>query len=216
MYINIHKHKLPGENEWAIQSLYEDFGRVTEPGVYSIGLHPWYIDKQNWEHDFNTMKEQNLSQNVLAIGECGLDKVCSTNMELQVEVFNAQVQCANEIRKPLIIHCVRAFDEVLDILVKEKNSVPVIFHGFNRNARLAAKITGQGHYISMGANIQNESMQPVLQSIPLEKLFLETDTQDLSIELVYTFAAASLDMSTETLQNQLKKNTLTVFPSAFS
>jgi Tat protein secretion system quality control protein TatD with DNase activity len=59
-------------------------------------------------------------------------------------------------------------------------------------------------------------MQLVLQSIPREKLFLETDTQALSIELVYTFAAASLDMSTEQLQNQLKKNTLTVFPSAFS
>jgi len=216
LFINIHTHHKPKSNEWAIQSLYEDFDRVTEPGVYSIGLHPWYIDAQNWGSQLNVLKEQSVHKQVLAIGECGLDKVCSTNMELQVEVFTTQVQWANEIRKPLIIHCVRAFDEILAILAKQSVLVPVIFHGFTRNARLAAKIIEQGYYLSFGAQLQNESMQSVIRSIPLDKLFLETDTQDLSIELVYTFAAASLDMSTENLQNQLKKNTLAVFPSAFS
>jgi len=216
LFINIHSHYPSQANEWAIQSLYEDFGRATEPGVYSIGLHPWYIDIQNWKAQLSVLKEQSVHKQVVAIGECGLDKVCQTNMELQVDVFTAQVQWANNTRKPLIIHCVRAFDEVLNILDKEKNTVPVIFHGFNRNALLAAKIIEKGYYLSFGTQLQNESMQSVVRSIPFEKLFLETDAKELSIELVYTFAATALDMPVESLQNQLKKNTLTVFPSAFS
>ena len=87
--------------------------------------------------DLSALKIFSKTDSVLAIGECGLDKACDTNFKLQQQVFTTQVNWANEIKKPLIIHCVRAYGEVLSLLQKNNNKVPVIFHGFNKNGAVA-------------------------------------------------------------------------------
>lgn len=211
LYINIHSHHPPAINEWAIQNLYKAFERSLLPGFYSVGLHPWYIHPEKWKNDFNDLKKFAEGQTVLAIGECGLDKVCNTNFKLQEEAFVAQIRFANEINKPLIIHCVRAYEEVLFLLHEHNNKVPVIFHGFNKNQALAEKIINHGYWISFGKALFQANIKNTFAILPLNQVFLETDDADTGIKMIYTEAASIKNISEETLSLQLIKNVQTVF-----
>lgn len=178
---------------------------------YSIGLHPWYVDAANWPQQMEALMHYSANDNVLAIGECGLDKVCTTDFIVQQLVFNRQIALANTIGKPLLIHCVRAFDEVQLLLEKNKVQVPVIFHGFNKSKALAQQLIGKGYYLSFGKALQLPAVQLVLAGLPLPQIFLETDAAAFSIATVYTLAASILQIDSNTLSLQIAKNTATVF-----
>jgi TatD DNase family protein len=204
LLINIHTHQRLA-SAVCILSLYEQFERSKEPGYYSIGLHPCYLSKAS----LDDVKQWVVYEQVLAIGECGLDKVCSTDFDLQQQLFYKQVLLANELRKPLIIHCVRAFDEVLHIV--KHATVPVVFHGFNKSKELATQLTGKGYYLSFGKALEQERMKEVLRSVPLQQVFLETDAAELSIEHIYELASTALAIELNSLSLQLQKNAVTVF-----
>ncbi|HSN59572.1 MAG TPA: TatD family hydrolase, partial [Ferruginibacter sp.] len=121
MFINIHSHQPAGPKEFVLQNLYKDFDQAKMPGYYSAGLHPWYINAATWKIEMEALKTNRVLKNILAIGECGLDKVCKTGFTLQQQVFIAQLLWANEIKKPLIIHCVRAHEDLLLLLKKHHN-----------------------------------------------------------------------------------------------
>ena len=211
MFINIHSHRAAKSNEWTIQNLNRGFGHTTQAGIYSIGLHPWYIEEMSWPEQFSQLKKYSTQEQVVAIGECGLDKVCTTNFSLQQEVFTAQLLWANEINKPLIIHCVRAFDEVLQLLADNNNKVPVVFHGFNKNRQLAEKIMLQGHWLSFGKAVLNPGKAELFSAVPDHRFFLETDDTAISIASLYKSAAEIKQISIEQLSLQLSKNVQTVF-----
>ena len=118
MYINIHSHCTAGADNVSIQNLHAGFNNAVNPGRYSIGLHPWYISKETWQKEFKDLQKWSKSNYVFAIGECGLDNIYATDFALQKEVFAAQITLANQTDKPLIIHCVKAFDEVITLLKK--------------------------------------------------------------------------------------------------
>jgi TatD DNase family protein len=181
---------------------------VQEPGLYSIGLHPWYVPAQ-WQQAFEEVKKWSVHEHVVAIGECGLDKLCQTKFEMQQQVFEQHIAWANSLRKPLIIHCVKAFGETLIAL--KKCEVPVIFHGFNKNRELALQIIRAGHYLSFGKALVQPRLQQLVQSIPLERMFLETDDADISIQQVYQMAAAAYNIAELSLSLQLRQNVKTVF-----
>lgn len=184
------------------------------PGMYSIGLHPWYITEPLWKLQLQELKKWSAHKQVLAIGECGLDKVCSTDFLLQQEVFREQINWANEIQKPLIIHCVKAYEQCIQQLTKQKCKVPVIFHGFNKSKELAQQLVRNGYYISAGNSIAQEKMKEVLQSVPVEFLFLETDDTGNSIKKIYELATAILQIDLDSLCLQLQKNAASVFGAA--
>lgn len=207
-YINIHTHHPPQANEWAIQNLYSNFERVHEPGNYSIGLHPWYITEK-WKDEFEIIHQLSTNTNVKAIGECGLDKLAEIDFVLQQEVFAQQIELANQINKPLIIHCVKAYDEVLQQL--KQSRVHVIFHGFNKSEQLAHQIIKAGHYISFGKALLQEHVQQIAASLPLEKLFLETDDAAIPIQTIYEHAAKVFSIDEDSLSLQLQENAEKVF-----
>jgi len=211
LYINIHSHQLPANNEWVIQNRYQHFDNLLAGSQYSIGLHPWYIDAASWLQQMEALTLYSTNNNVLAIGECGLDKVCTTDFIVQQQVFIRQIALANTIGKPLLIHCVRAFDEVQLLLEKNKVQVPVIFHGFNKSRALAQQLAGKGYYISFGKALQLPAVQLVLAGLPLPQIFLETDAAALSIAGVYALAASALQIDITALSLQIAKNTATVF-----
>lgn len=157
--------------------------------TYSAGLHPWYLENvaQDWPHLVAVVKQPN----VLAIGECGLDKVYTTDWQLQLTAFVKQILLANDIGKPLIIHCVRAFDEVISLLDKHRVAVPVIFHGYNKKAAIAEKLVQKGYYLSFGAAIlhHNSPAAQVLGQIPANQFLLETDDSEANIKDIYKRAA---------------------------
>ncbi len=212
MFINIHTHQ--AAVGFAIQNLHQDFDRVELAGRYSIGLHPWYVHAATWQQEMGHLRLSSQKGNVLAIGECGLDRACSTDYSLQQEVFGAQVQWANQINKPIIVHCVRAHEDVLQLLKQAQNKVPVIFHGFNKSLALARKIVQQGHWLSFGKVLEHERMQAVFAALPINNIFLETDDAVITIEETYQLAASILQIGTNELSLQLQTNAATVFGAA--
>lgn len=214
-FINIHAHSKTATAA-VLLSVHENFQSLDPNSFYSIGLHPWYIKESDGSRDFKMLKLAATNSNVLAIGECGLDRVCDTDFELQKQYFIKQIELANEIQKPMIIHCVRAFEEVLHLLKQHHVSVSVIFHGFNKNTQLASRLVKAGHYLSFGKQLKNESIQDVLRSVPINRVFLETDDSNLSIDEVYVIAAQALSMSQAELASQIEANVHSVFGKAFN
>jgi TatD DNase family protein len=210
LYINIHTHQTPVHSRRQIINLYKDFEKTATPGYFSIGLHPWYINAA-WENEWAKLKAFSNQKNVIAIGECGLDKVCDVDFKLQQTVFAKQIELANHVGKPLIIHCVKAYDEVLKMLKEEKNAVPAIFHGFNKSKTIADKIIRNGYYISFGIALQKISTSAVIAGIPADRFFLETDDANISIEEIYQMAAMACSIDEASLILQIQKNAAAVF-----
>ncbi len=194
-----------------MQNLHANFEELNALFNYSVGIHPWYIDSKTIKEELAEMKIASSHKNVLAIGECGLDRICNTDFKLQEKVFIEQILWANEIAKPLIIHCVKAHHETLILLKEYNRTSPVIFHGFNNKLETANKILEQGYYLSFGKHLMNPSVENVFSKISLEKIFLETDDSDIGIDAIYKQAAKIKNISTEQLSLQIKKNLDRIF-----
>jgi len=179
----------------------------------SIGLHPWYLAGIDIDHALGEIRKYASLPNVYAIGECGLDKVVSNDLLLQEQVFKAQIHVAKEVQKPLIIHCVKAYDEVMQLLRKHAAGQAAVMHGYNRNARLAQQLLDKGHYLSFGSALflNNTSVEESLVLAYPDQFFLETDDSDVSIEDVYATAASILGVSIEIVIEQVNKNFKQVF-----
>lgn len=215
MYINVHSHQTETiAGILTIQNLYKNFPSVSTNGYFSVGLHPWFLKEETWIDEFEEIKKWSSEQHVLAIGEAGLDKVCETDMELQQKVFAAHIQWAYEIQKPLIVHCVRAHAEVMQLLTANENKMPVIFHGFNKSRELAQQLTAHGYYLSFGKAIEKSATAEVMAAVPIEQVFLETDKSDVSIQQLYALAASAFQIQEDSLSLQLQKNAAAVFGTA--
>lgn len=211
MFLDIHTHKSPPATDRAIVNVLKNFASIPETGWYSAGLHPWYLNNDSLDTEMEQLEKALLQTNLLAIGECGLDKVCNTDYSLQQNAFRKQVQLANRLHKPLIIHCVKAFDDVLKILKEEAVSSPVIFHGFNKSPELAGQILKAGYHLSFGRHLSQPVTAAVFNSIPLNHLFLETDAANIGIGEIYIMAAAIKNISVTALEEQIADNVARVF-----
>lgn len=175
------------------------------PEVYfSAGIHPKDID-ENWKSNFQMIKKLSLNENCLAIGECGLDGLIDIDEKLQEEVFENHILWANEIRKPVIIHCVRRFSQLFKF--SKIADVALIIHGFNKKKNIADELFNAGFYLSFGrAVLQNVSLQTLIKDFPVGRMFLETDDACFNIEELYQKVSELKNISTENLQNQILEN----------
>lgn len=211
-FFNLHTHKFTNQDK--VLELVNQYPQEFDATIpyYSIGIHPWYIDKERLEDDLQVMDSKVLDYNYLSIGECGLDKRIEIPFELQEEVFEKQLLLAQKHNKPIIIHCVAAFQEVIAIKKRLKITVPMIIHGFSKNKQVAKGLIDNGFYISFGKYLLvNPELETVFQSIPNDRFFLETDTVEEGIEEVYALAAKYKNWSIDELQQQIKSNFATVF-----
>ena len=215
MFINIHSHQRRQKKEIVITNLYNHFEQAVAGGNCSAGLHPWYLNETTWVEEMKALDQYSNNKNILAIGECGLDKICTTDFLLQEKVFAAQIALANKINKPLIIHCVKAYEELVQQLQQNSNRVPVIFHGFNKNKILAKQLVSKGFYLSFGKALQQPAIQELIKILPVDKIFLETDDAGISITEIYVSAAQALQIDINSLSLQIKKNAVTVFGEAW-
>ncbi|REC50734.1 MULTISPECIES: TatD family hydrolase [Chryseobacterium] len=175
---------------------------------YSIGIHPKDIDVNNLDNQFKWMKNM-IFENCFAIGECGLDSFAEAEEKIQEEVFLRQIRFANEVKKPIIIHCVRKFYEVISF--KKYAEQPMIIHGFNKKERIAEDLLKNNFYLSFGkAVLYNLSLQNTLKITPLDKIFLETDNDDFSIEELYEKVSEIKGISLENLNKQILENLETI------
>lgn len=183
-----------------------------KPNVYSFGIHPWKIDK-NANDILQEMDTLSRNRRCIAIGECGLDKAIDTDFELQQKMFCEQIQIANEVQKPLIIHCVKAFNELTSCLKKMNNTVPVVIHGFNNNQNIAEDLLKHGYLLSFGKALMSpdSNASEVIKHVGRRNFFLETDDSDVSIRDIYKRASEILGIEEQFLQEQLKNNYQRIF-----
>jgi len=211
VFINIHTHLqlYDAGIEVVNLSVKED----NLPNMYSYGIHPWYIDRMTSDDELIKLERKVNEKRCIAVGECGLDKLSKVDFELQEHVFKQQITIANKVRKPLIIHCVKAFNELLNCLNLSDNQVPVIIHGFNNNENIARVLKDQGCYFSFGKALMGyeTNAAKIIKNIGRKNFFLETDDADVSIKYIYRKAAEILGIDEEILKMQIQSNFETIF-----
>jgi len=211
-FINLHTHKFtknPAILE--IVNQYPNEFDVTIP-QFSIGIHPWYIIENQIENYLNFIEITLQNPNCLALGECGLDKRIEISMEIQTQVFEKQLLLTNKYQKPVIIHCVAAFSEIILIKKKLNINVPMIIHGFSKNWQTAKQLIENGFYISFGKYLLlNENLKSVFVQIPNDRIFLETDTINETIHDVYKKASEYKNIEMKELQEIVAQNFKSVF-----
>ena len=211
-YFNLHTHQYTNQPD--VLELVNQYPQEFDPTIplYSIGIHPLYIDENRLESDFKVLDEKLALSECLALGECGLDKRSETPFEIQQAVFEKQLILAEKNHKPVVIHCVAAFQELIEIKKKMKISIPMIVHGFSKKKELAKQLIDAGFYVSFGKNLlRNPELESVFKSIPNHKFLLETDMIDQGIQEVYALAAKYKNLEVNQLQEIININYKTVF-----
>jgi TatD DNase family protein len=148
------------------------------------------------------------NENAIFIGECGLDKLKCSDFKLQQTVFQLQINLAIKYQKPMILHCVKAFDEILMMLKNKISLDKIIFHGFHKSPEMAFDLTSKGYFISLGKSLflQPDRMKTVFEKVNPENIFFETDDSDYSIEDVYQKASDISGKTIEFWKEQLNQN----------
>lgn len=212
VYINAHTHHIQQHTDEVFELiniiLSKDDLMTARP--CSAGIHPWYVE-EDLTDQMAQLAQIARSPHVLAIGECGLDKKTETNWELQALAFAQQIDLAKDLNKPLIVHCVRAFDEVIALLHERTPAVPVLFHGFNKHPNLGQSLLRKGYYLSLGTAVLSGRLDDLIKEIPLHRVLLETDQQKTEIFEIYAYFCRTRKIPMDRLQAQLMDNFRTVF-----
>ncbi|MCR5314087.1 MAG: TatD family hydrolase [Bacteroidaceae bacterium] len=177
------------DNEIAIVNSYPGKSCFIENAYLSCGIHPWHVN-DTWKEQFENLPFEAKKNSVLAIGECGLDKLFVGNFRQQIEAFRAQVTLSETLQKPMIIHCVKAFDELLAIHKEISPSQKWLIHGFRGKPEQAKQLMAKGLLLSFGHRYNVETLLYVASTYRC--LYLETDDSSLSIRQIYHQVACHL------------------------
>jgi TatD DNase family protein len=176
---------------------------------FSCGVHPWY--SEDAEPQIKFLKEIASDPRIVAIGEAGYDKLKGPDLQIQKQIFEQQVELSEQLHKPLIIHCTKAWDELLASHKKYKPKQPWILHGYRGKPELTKQLLNHGFYFSIGEKFNVES----LKKIPLERLFCETDVTDIPISEIYDKIADGLQIPIENLASHIEENVRKIFSLEF-
>ena len=200
--LDLHSHSL---RENAIISASTD-ENLLEGYYYSVGIHPWYITENI---DFYKLREKCLDDKVKAIGECGLDfHRKDISPAKQEEIFIRQIEISEKLEKPMIIHCVKAHEQLLSIHKKYQPKQEWIIHGFRQKPTIAKQFIDAGINISLGEKFNTETAL----IIPSERLFIETDDrEDVDINMVIQSLAMVINKDVEKLKKEIEDNLSRLF-----
>jgi TatD DNase family protein len=213
-FFNFHTHQFTNQSN--ILELVNQYPQEFDESIpfYSIGIHPWYIKEDQIDLELKIIEDKLQTENCLAVGECGLDKRIEIPLEQQIIVFEKQLALAEKYKKPVVIHCVAAFQEITAIKKKLKISVPMIIHGFSKNKQLAEQLIKDGFYLSFGKYLlKNPDLKTAFESVPNDRFFLETDTIEEDIQQVYNIASEYKNITIKELQDIISSNCKIVFES---
>ena len=217
LFVNIHGHRRANNiQEWVLRSLMasEYPPDDIEYGHYSVGFHPYNVGKVDEQDTLNKVRLATENPNVFAIGEIGLDKSIDAPLELQQRIFEKQVDIAEFADLPVILHVVRAFNEMIEFKKAHNPSVPMIIHGYNGNKEVAAALVKAGFLISFGEAIASDHTKVIeaCREVPLDRMFLETDEGEMDIREIYHAAAEIKGVSLDQLRLQIVENVKSHMP----
>mgnify|MGYP003582596052 CR=1 FL=1 len=210
MFLDIHTHNTKQQQGViAIQSLSlseSTFLAMPKTKPISIGIHPWYGKLEELPKNMKYLNVLARQDNVKLIGECGLDKLRGERMKIQLQILEPQIALAEELQKPLILHCVKAFDELIALKKRVRPTVPMIIHGFNKKYEMAQQLIHQGFYLSFGAAVLKSEEVAVALEKTAAPFFLETDEAEIDIKEIYIKVAEIKKITVDELKDVIFAN----------
>jgi len=215
-YIDIHSHGTSyAAGVFTVENLMAHEGlrpEIVKGIAYSYGIHPWFLNENNHTQLIRSVREIAMNPQLIAIGEAGFDKLSGPSPELQRKTFEEQVMIAEDFRLPVIIHCVRAWDELLAVYKNLKPKMPWLIHGFRGKKVLAAQLLSKGMYLSFWFDfVLKPESSDLLKSLPVDRIFLETDGADVDIRDIYSKVSVDLDIKVEELKAKILSNFFVFF-----
>ncbi|MCW0484709.1 TatD family hydrolase [Gaoshiqia sediminis] len=207
--VNFHTHLPLSNNQTGLINHPVQLDFLPKPGqYYSAGLHPWDIPDEGSNELLKQLARLANHSQVLAIGECGLDRSIETPIDLQQAIFAQQIELAEKLHKPLIIHAVRTYSDLLQLKKSSRSTVPWILHGYSGNAETTRQLIKQGFFFSFGAALlkSQTKLNQSLLLVPSDRLFFETDESTVNIESIYIFAASLFGKTVNELQSTVFEN----------
>lgn len=198
---DIHTHQHPEKPGTGIVQLTPDYFKPQAGHYYSVGLHPWDIDN-NWPILMAKLGVMALHPQVVMIGEAGIDKKNGrAPLTQQIEVFRQHVRLSELTHKPLIIHCVKAVDELIALRKETRATLPWVLHGFRGGAEQAQQLHRTGILVSIGEHYNEQ----LIHTLPASNLLLESD--DLGdIDTTYRLVSNALGIDEKRLHNMVNQN----------
>lgn len=211
-YIDFHTHSAGGstdtiviKNLMAGDDVPADFPANT---LFSAGIHPWQLTEENLENLQTELLLTVAHPHVVMIGEAGFDRLRGAPEDVQYRAFLFQAHIAEEMGKPVVVHCVKGWDELRRARREVKPGRPWVIHGFRGSGSLAESLAGEGFWFSLGT----KGLRPeVLVSVSHERLLLETDESGQEIAEVYRLFAAAAGYDEHETENLLRNNFKSLF-----
>lgn len=173
---------------------------------YALGIHPSNAPPTDEELDEQMLAiEQHLGHaKVVALGECGLDRRPGfPSVSRQREALSAQLRLARRHQLPTIIHCVRSFGLLLDVLDENKSEDLTGFvHGYTGSPELVIELVRRGLAISFGHRLcapKAARARAAAQIVPMEFLLLETDGPESSPDALPRLTSIVADLKGVTI-----------------
>lgn len=181
---------------------------MTEITIRTAGIHPYDVASADATRLEAIERE---AAEADAVGEIGLDFACDVSREEQERVFRVQLSIAERLQKPVVLHCVRAFEPTMAMLDGVRLPA-VIFHGFIGSPEQARRAVARGYYLSFGERtFRSPKSIEAMRSTPLSHLFVENDESPTPIAELYERIATLLGIETQVLEAQVAENFERIF-----
>lgn len=165
----------------------QKYGNTHPEIIPAIGIHPWYIDKIKKDWEFRMTDILNSDKKII-VGEIGLDKN-GPNMDIQEDIFITQLQIAKNFNRTASVHCVGAWEKILQIFKKQKKALPpkIIAHAYNGPIQIINKTANEYNmFFSYGPNVlelkQNKQCERIYNT-PVNRILVESDNAE-NIQLI--------------------------------
>lgn len=210
-FFDAHTHHFPQPQTTAIVSCRMDEKTTSsylQAPFISVSLHPWYLTQENIHPQIEWLIQTVQSDSrVVALGEAGLDKACATPFSLQIQAFRKVIELSETHRLPLLIHSVKATEELIALHKEYHPAQAWIIHGFRGKKELAADLLRHGFFLSFGEKYQEKA----LSVVPTEKLLLESDEEETDFLAFYQKVASLRGSSVDNLAKNMKENANRLF-----
>ena len=148
------------------------------------GIHPWLAASVDLTAELARFRTMLGTDPSLGVGEIGLDRLKDKNISpVQREVFAAQLELAAEMGRPVVLHGAKCWGEVVKAIRPYAGRIPAfLFHGFSRSDGLLPDIVKVNGFIGVGKALLNDhavNYRELAKKIPLDRLLIETDGEDL-------------------------------------
>lgn len=177
---DIHTHRGDIHANAIITTTPQSFNPM-ECRLYSVGIHPWESNNIS-DNTINLLKDISTHQQVVAIGECGIDRLRGTCIDIQKDIFEQHILLSEQLHKPLIIHAVKSVDIILSLYNQYKPTQSWIVHGYRGNKTTAKQLLDRGIELSFGEKFNEETVA----STPLDRLWIESDESTTDIKEIYS------------------------------